>query len=434
MTDLTRSLHSTRKPLILGLVAVALLVVGIGGWAAATQISGAVIAPGKLVVDSNVKKVQHPTGGVVGELLVKEGDRVQQGDVVVRLDGTQARSSLAVVNKALDELVARQARNEAERDGDKSVTFPADLVERKDDPEVARLMAGEQRLFEMRKAARDGQKAQLREQIQQLQLQIEGTQAQESAKSKEVKLLMQELESVRVLWKQNLVQISRVTALERDAARLEGERASLIAAVAQGRGRIAELELKIHQIDQDLSTEVGKELAEIRAKKSELTERRVSAEDQLKRIDLVAPQDGRVFQRNVHTVGGVIQAGEPVMLIVPQTDTLIVEAKVAPHDIDQIHIGQHAVLRFAAFNQRTTPELNGEVIHIGADVAQDDKATEPYYSVRVRVSDGELARLGGLQLLAGMPVEVFIQTTPRTVASFLVKPLTDQLARAFRGR
>ncbi len=426
--------HSTRGPLILGFVAVALLVVGIGGWAAATQISGAVIAPGKLVVDSNVKKVQHPTGGVVGELLVKEGDRVQQGDVVVRLDGTQARSSLAVVNKALDELAARQARNEAERDGDKSVTFPADLVERKDDPEVARLMSGEQRLFEMRKAAREGQKAQLREQIQQLQLQIEGTQAQEFAKSKEVKLLMQELESVRVLWKQNLVQISRVTALERDAARLEGERASLIAAVAQGRGRIAELELKIHQIDQDLSTEVGKELAEIRAKKSELTERRVSAEDQLKRIDLLAPQDGRVFQRNVHTVGGVIQAGEPVMLIVPQTEALIVEAKVAPHDIDQIHIGQHAVLRFAAFNQRTTPELNGEVIHIGADVAQDDKATEPYYSVRVRVSDGELARLDGLQLLAGMPVEVFIQTTPRTVASFLVKPLTDQLARAFRGR
>lgn len=434
MTSPTHIAHSTRKPLIMGFVAVALLVVGIGGWAAATQISGAVIAPGKLVVDSNVKKVQHPTGGVVGELLVKEGDQVKQGDVVVRLDGTQARSSLAVVNKALDELIARQARNEAERDGDKSVAFPADLVERKSDPEVARLMAGEQRLFEMRKAAREGQKAQLREQIQQLQLQIEGTKAQEAAKSKEVTLLMQELESVRVLWKQNLVQISRVTALERDAARLEGERASLIAAVAQSRGRIAELELKIHQIDQDLSTEVGKELAEIRAKKSELTERRVAAEDQLKRIDLLAPQDGRVFQRNVHTVGGVIQAGEPVMLVVPQSDALIVEAKVAPHDIDQIHIGQHAVLRFAAFNQRTTPELNGEVIHIGADVAQDDKATEPYYSVRIRVSDGELGRLDGLQLLAGMPVEAFIETTPRTVASFLVRPLTDQIARAFRGR
>ncbi len=434
MTDPKPSQHSTRQPLMIGFVATALLVFGIGGWAAATQISGAVIAPGKLVVDTNVKKVQHPTGGVVGELLAKDGDRVKQGDVVVRLDGTQARSSLAVVSKALDELVARQARNEAERDGDKAVEYPAELVARKDDPEVGRLIAGEQKLFEMRKVAREGQKAQLREQIRQLQLQIEGTQAQEAAKAKEVTLLMQELESVRILWKQNLVQISRVTALERDAARLEGEKASLGATVAQGRGRIAELELKIHQIDQDLSTEVGKELAEIRAKKSELTERRVAAEDQLKRIDLIAPQDGKVFQRSVHTVGGVIQAGEPVMLVVPEADSLIVEAKVAPHDIDQIHVGQHAVLRFAAFNQRTTPELNGEVTHIGADVAQEDKASEPFYSVRIRVSDGELARLGGLQLLAGMPVEAFIQTTPRTVASFLVKPLSDQITRAFRGR
>ena len=205
MTDPKPSQHSTRQPLMIGFVATALLVFGIGGWAAATQISGAVIAPGKLVVDTNVKKVQHPTGGVVGELLAKDGDRVKQGDVVVRLDGTQARSSLAVVSKALDELVARQARNEAERDGYKAVEYPAELVARKDDPEVGRLIAGEQKLFEMRKVAREGQKAQLREQIRQLQLQIEGTQAQEAAKAKEVTLLMQELESVRILWKQNLV-------------------------------------------------------------------------------------------------------------------------------------------------------------------------------------------------------------------------------------
>jgi HlyD family secretion protein len=175
-------------------------------------------------------------------------------------------------------------------------------------------------------------------------------------------------------------------------------------------------------------------LAEIRAKKSEYTERRVAAEDQLKRIDLVAPQDGKVFQRSVHTVGGVIQVGEAAMLIVPESDSLIVEAKVPPHDIDQIHVGQHAVLRFGAFNQRTTPELNGELVQIGADVTQDDKNSEPYYSVRIRVVDGEVARLDGLQLIAGMPVEAFIQTRPRTVASFLVKPLADQIARAFRGR
>jgi len=425
---------ATRKPLMIGLGACFLLVFGVGGWAATTQLSGAVIASGKLVVDTNVKKIQHPTGGIVGELLVKEGDRVKQGDVVVRLDGTQARANLGIVTKALEEMAARQARFEAERDNDRTVEFPPELTSRASDPEIARLMTGEQRLFEMRRTARDGQKAQLREQIKQLNLQIEGTQAQEGAKGKELKLLAQELEGVRTLWKQNLVPISRVTTLERDSARMEGERSALIASLAQSRGRIAELELKIHQIDQDLASEVGKELAEIRAKKSEMSERRISADDQLRRIDLVSPQAGRVFQRNVHTVGGVVQAGEPLMLIVPDSDSLIVDAKVAPQDIDQIHVGQHAVLRFAAFNQQTTPEVNGEVIHIGADVSQEDKATEPYYSVRIRVAEGELSRLEGLQLLAGMPVESFIQTTPRTVASFLVKPLTDQLARAFRGR
>jgi HlyD family secretion protein len=425
---------ATRRPLLVGFAALFLLVFGVGGWAATTRLSGAVIASGKLVVDTNVKKVQHPTGGIVGELLVKEGDRVKQGEVLVRFDATQAKANLAIVSKALEELSARQARFEAERDDAKTVDFPADLTARAGDPEIARLIGGEQRLFEMRGAARNGQKAQLREQIEQLHRQIEGTQAQEEAKGKELKLIAQELEGVRILWKQNLVPISRVTMLERDSARMEGERAALVAARAQSRGRIAELELKIHQIDQDLSTDVGKELAEIRAKQSEMTERRVAAEDQLKRVDLVSPQDGRVFQRNVHTVGGVVQAGEPIMLIVPDSDSLIVEAKVAPRDIDQVHVGQRAVLRFAAFNQGTTPEVGGEVIHIGADVTQEDRATEPYYSVRIRVAEGELSRLEGLQLLAGMPVEAFIQTTPRTVASFLVKPFSDQLARAFRSR
>ena len=434
MSDPQPTQHSTRPALLLGGVAALLLVFGVGGWAATTELSGAVIASGKLVVDSNVKKIQHPSGGIVGELLVKEGDKVKQGDVLLRLDGTQTRANLGIVNKAVNELLARRARSEAELNGAPHVTFPPELTMQGNDPEVARLIAGETKLFEMRRSARDGQKAQLREQVQQLQLQVHGNEAQEAAKAKEIKLVAYELEGVRVLWKQNLVPISRVTSLEREAARLEGERAALLASVAQSRGRIAEIELKIHQIDQDLSTEVGKEMAENRAKTSELTERRVAAEDQLRRIDLIAPQDGRIFQRSVHTVGGVIQAGEQVMLVVPESDSLIVEAKVAPHDIDQVHVKQRAILRFATFNQRTTPELNGEVVHIGADVAQDDRMSEAYYSVRLGVPDEELARLEGLQLIAGMPVEAFIETTPRTVASFLVKPLSDQLARAFRGR
>jgi HlyD family secretion protein len=426
--------QSLKRHLLLGVAAV--LVVGgiIFGWATLTEISGAVIAQGKLVVDSNVKKVQHPTGGVVGDLRVKDGDHVKKGDIVARLDETQARTNLAIVTKALDELAARQARDEAERDGADKVKFPAELLSRRSDPDVAQVVGSEQKLFEIRQAARAGQKAQLVEQVDQLRQQIQGNVEQEQAKAKEIDWIQQELAGVRGLWKQNLVPFSRVTTLERDGARLEGERGALIASIAQARGRIAETQLKIIQIDEDLRTEVGKDLAEIRGKKSELGEKRVAAEDLLKRIDLIAPQDGKIFQRSVHTVGGVIQAGEVVMLVVPDSDALIIEAKVQPTDVDQIHLGQKAVVRFSAFNRRTTPELNGEVIEIGADVTQDDKKNESYYSVRIQVPDSELARMDGLRPVAGMPVEAFIETSPRTVMSYLVKPMLEQVDRTFRGR
>jgi HlyD family secretion protein len=426
--------RSINRHLLVGSAAALVLVGGVGGWATTTELSSAVVASGQLVVDSNVKKVQHPTGGVVGELRVKEGDRVKVGDVVLRLDETQARTNFAIVTSALDELAARQARGEAERDGAQEVTFPPDLLARLDDAVVRRVTAGEQKLFEIRRSAREGQKAQLREQIAQLRQQIQGNTEQEAAKAKEIDWIRQELSGIRDLWNKNLAPFNRLTALERDGARLEGERGALIASAAQARGRIAETELKILQIDEDLRTDVGKELAEIRGKKSELVEKRVAAEDQLKRIDLIAPQGGKVFQQSVHTVGGVIQAGEAVMLIVPDGDSLTVEAKIPPQEIDQIHMGQRAVLRFAAFNQRTTPELNGEVMRIGADVSQDEKKNESYYAVRIRVAEGELARLGGLKPVAGMPVEAFIQTTPRTVLSYLMKPMRDQITKAFTGR
>jgi len=426
--------HSINRHLLLGAAAALVLVGGVGGWATTTELSGAVIAQGQLVVDSNVKKVQHPTGGVVGELRVKDGDRVKAGDVLLRLDETQARTNLAIVTSALDELAARQARGEAERDGAEKVSFPADLLARLNNPEVQRVTTGEQKLFEIRRGAGEGQKAQLKEQIAQLRQQIQGNTEQEAAKAKEIDWIQQELKGIRDLWRQNLAPFNRLTTLERDGARLEGERGALIASAAQARGRVAETELKILQIDEDLRTEVGKELAEIRGKKSELVEKRVAAEDQLKRIDLVAPQDGKVFQQTVHTIGGVIQAGEAVMLIVPDGDSLIVEAKIAPQEIDQVRMGQGAVLRFTAFNQRTTPELNGEVVRIGADVTQEEKKNESYYAVRIRVADGELARLAGQKPVAGMPVEAFIQTTPRTVLSYLVKPMHDQITKAFTGR
>ncbi len=424
-----------RRSLLGGVFVTALLTLGAGGWAATTVIVGVVVASGSLVVDSNVKKVQHPTGGVVGELRVRDGDRVKAGDVLIRLDDTQTRANLAIITKALDEYAAQQARNEAERDGANNVVFPAELLSRISDPEVARVVEGEQRLFEIRRSAREGQMAQLKERVSQLREQIQGLDEQVVAKGREIELVNEELIGVRELWRKNLVQLTRVTSLERDGARLEGERGALISNIAQTRGKITETELQILQVGQDLRSEVGKNLADIRGHTSEYVEKKVAAEDQLRRIDIRAPQDGIVHQLTAHTVGGVISPqGDPIMLIVPESDLLSAEVRIAPQDIDQVHIGQRAVMRFSAFSQRTTPELNGEVTRISADVTQDAKSGNSFYTLRINAPDSELARLNGLRLLPGMPVESFIQTGERTVITYLTKPLWDQVHKAWREK
>ena len=426
--------RALRKALLGGATVASLLAFGIGGWAAPTELSGAVIAPGMLVMDSSVKKIQHPSGGVVGDLRVREGSEVRAGDILVRLDETVTRANLAVITKSMDELTARQARLKAEQDGRESVGFPADLTGRMGEETIADLVSEETRLFELRRTARQGQKDQLRERIAQLREQIQGMADQVSAKQRELALIAEELKGVRELWRQHLVQIARVTALERDTARLEGERGSLVSAMAQAKGKVTETELQILQIEQDLRTEVGKELAEIRGKLAELAEKRVAAEDQLRRVDIRAPQDGVVHQLAVHTVGGVINAGEQLMLVVPKADTLTVEARIAPHDIDQVRIGHRAILRFSAFNLRTTPELKGEVTMVSADITEDAKTGASYYTVRITPPAQELARLKGLKLVPGMPVESFIQTGERTVISYLTKPLQDQILKAWREK
>ncbi|MEN3213450.1 HlyD family type I secretion periplasmic adaptor subunit [Methylorubrum populi] len=426
---------SIRRHLAVALGLSVALVFGVGGWATFTDISAAVIAPGQLVVETDVKKVQHPTGGVVGELLAREGQRVAAGDVLIRLDETQTRANLDIVLKAMDELSARRARDEAERDGLKTITFPPDLVARIDtDPTVARLIDGESRLFAARVAGREGQKAQLRERVDQLRQEIAGLTKQAAAKDREINLIGHELTGVRDLYAKNLVPLSRVTALERDAARLEGERGQLVASTASARGKIAETELQIIQIDGEMRTEVGKDLAEIRGKWSELREKRVAAEDQLKRVELRAPQDGFVHQMSVHTVGGLVVPSEPAMLIVPASDQLLVEVRVQPQDIDNVRTGQKAVLRFAAFNTRTTPEIDGEVVRVSADVTQDPKTGQSYYTARIRIREDQKERLKGLRLVPGMPVESFTQIGERSVLSYLTKPLTDQIAKAWRER
>ena len=432
VTSATR--RSMRRHLLVAAVVVSILLVGVGGWGATAVISGAVVASGSLVVDSNVKKVQHLTGGIVGELRVRDGDRVRAGDIVVRLDETVTRANLAIVSKGLDELMARKARLESERDGADTIIFPAQLLAGADDPDRAAAMDSERKLFNLRKTARSGQKAQLRERIAQLQEEITGLTAQQNSKVKEIGFIERELAGVRELWKQNLVQLTRLTALEREATRLDGERGQLIAAAAQAKGKIAETSLQILQIDQDIASDVAKELREVDGKIGEFIERKVAAEDQLKRVDIRAPQDGTVFQLAVHTVGGVITAGDPIMLIVPEADNLSVEAKVNPQDIDQLQLNQKAILRFTAFNVRTTPEIEGIVTRISADTSSDQRTGQSYYTIRIAMAADQLERLGDVKLLPGMPVEAFVQTGDRTMLSYLIKPLHDQFMRAFREK
>jgi len=430
----TSASESIRRHILAGSILVAVLVIGLGGWASTAQISGALIAQGSIVVDTNVKKVQHPTGGVVGELFAHDGDHVKAGEVLIRLDETVTRANLAIVNKGLIELYARKARLAAERDGADTMAVPPELANRQNEPDVKEALGSERKLFELRHQDRLGQKQQLQERITQLKQQIAGLEAQQAAKDKGIALTEQELQGVRDLWQKNLVQLNRLTSLQRDEARLDGERGQIIAQAAEAKGKIAEIQLQIIQVDQDLASDVAKELRETDSKIGEYVERKVTAEDQLKRTDIRAPQDGIVFQSTANTVGGVIAAGDPIMMIVPESDNLTVEVKVDPKDIDQVQFGQSVVLRFSSFNVRTTPEINGTVSRIAADTSTDQRTGQSYYLVRIAMPAHELKRLGDVRLTPGMPVEAFIETGERTMMSYLLKPLHDQLMHAFREK
>ena len=415
-------------------IAAGFTVGSIGIMGAATDMSGAIISAGALVVESSSKKVQHPSGGVVKSLEVVEGARVRSGDLLIRLDETVAQANLSAVTKSLWELEARRARLQAERDGAAEIAFPDELTSLPPDSPAASIVAGEHRFFQLRREASDGQKRQLNQQVGQLSEQIGGLGDQISAKKQESELLAKELAGVEQLWEQRLVSITRLVNLQRDSARLLGERGQLTSSVAQLKGKISETELKILQIDQDFRSDVAKELADVRAKYAETFERKVTARDQTEKLELRAPQAGVVHDLNVHTEGGVIAAGETIMTIVPDTDSLIVETHVAPQDIDQIKLGQPAVLRFTNFNQRTTPEIDGEVSRIGADISRDDKASPTFFVVRIAIPSPQMDKLGKARLMPGMPVEVFIRTGERTLLSYLMKPLADQMHRAFREK
>jgi HlyD family secretion protein len=436
-TDLTARLaHSFEGELKIGL---RILISGIGilgGWAILVPLSSAVVVPGTLVVESNVKKIQHPTGGVVADIPVRDGMHVKAGDRLLRLDDTQLRANAQVITQQLDQLRVRLARLIAERDGLDAPQMPHEMAGRSGEGDVSRLWASEVLLFNSRAAARRNAKELLHSRVGQLNEQISGLDAQVKSKAAQHDLIAGELEGVESLYQKGLVPLTRKASLQREAARLDGDRGQASAAIAEANSKISESELQDARIDQDFRTEVMKDLREAQDKEAELIEKSVAAQDLLRRVDLRAPTGGIVHQLSVHTIAGVITPGEVVMEIVPESDELQIEAKLPPQDIDHVHPGQTTYVRFSAFNQRTTPQLEGVVSYVSADLSHDrqanaNNANAAYYTVRVTLPASERRRLGNLQLVSGMPVEVFLQTGSRTMMSYLLKPFTDQLRRTF---
>jgi HlyD family secretion protein len=425
---------SIRRYILAGVATVLLFVFGLGGMALSTTIAGAVIATGTVIVDSNVKKIQHPTGGVIGAILVRDGDVVKMGDTLVRLDETTVRASLAIVSQSINESVARGARLEAERDGLDAIEFPDITVSDGITAEsIQRLVKGETNLFEFRRAVRIGQKSQLRERIAQLGQEVNGLEQQLDAKVKEAALIESDLAYLRPLYEQKLVSRDRISSQERAAIEVQGAIGQLTAAIASAKGRASEIELQILQIDQDLRSEVAEQLREVQAKLAEFYERQRVAEDQLQRIELRSPQDGVVHDLKVHTVGGVIGPGEVIMNVVPVADELTIATQVMPQDIDQLHPGQQAGVRLSAFSFGTTPELTGTLRNVSPDITIDERTGFGYYSAYVVLPKEQLALLdSGLKLAPGMPAEIFFKTRDRTMMSYLVKPFSDQITRAFR--
>ncbi|WP_102107362.1 HlyD family type I secretion periplasmic adaptor subunit [Oceaniglobus roseus] len=425
---------SATRPVLFGLFALVVLVGGFGSWAALTTLSGAVIAGGQIEVESNRQVVQHPDGGVVQEILVEEGDTVTRGEVLIRLDPTLLLSELNAVEGQLFELMARNARLLAERDGEKEVTFDDELLEAASlRPEVEDLVEGQRRLFEARNVSVAKEIEQLGLKRKQIASQVEGIRAQQAALQTQLGLIEQELESQQSLLDRGLAQASRVLALQREQARLSGSVGELTANAAEAEGRMTEIDLQILKLDTSRREEAISQTRDLTYRELDLAEKRRALKERLSRLDITAPVSGVVYGLKVFAERSVIRPADPLLFIVPQDRPLVIAARVATNNIDQVHVGQDVILRFSSFDSRTTPEFFGTVTKLSADAFVDEASRGSFYRAEIRLKDHELDKLPrNLSLLPGMPVEAFLRTEDRTPIAYLVKPLADYFAKAFR--
>jgi HlyD family secretion protein len=441
--------YGLARRLIAGYVVTAIFLFGIVGYAAAVTIRGAVIAPGNMVVEGNIRRIQHQDGGSVAAILVHNGQKVAAGDLLVRMNETQARAELGVVMVQLFSQQVRAARLVAERENQTAINFPAPPMELAlvtDPTALMRAMALscgslqtclniEKELFEARRHSREGEVAQLRERIDQTKQEIEGLAAQQKSIEDQAVVVRDEVVALEGLQKQGLTQLSRINPQKLNLARLEGQAGDMKAQIARARGRISELNVQIAQVSKQALNEITQDLREASEKIADLHERKLAAEAKLQRIEVKAPIAGTIHQMAVFTIGGVLTPGETLMQIVPENERLLVESRIDPAFIDQVSIGQDAVIRFSTFDQRKTPELAGRLIFVSADLEQDQqKQNPPYFRARAELKQGEIEKLVDQRIISGLPAELHLQTRERTILSYMMKPLTDQISRTFRER
>lgn len=423
---------SVKRPVIIGIIALAILFGGFGYWAVASNIAGAVVASGQIEVDQNRQAIQHPEGGVVAEITVEEGTSVRANQVILRLDGSDLASELAVITGQLSEVRARRARLEAERDAETEVTFPQDLLDHaRQTPELAELLEGQRNLFAARAETLTSEVEQLRRRTEQIEAQVDGLGAQRVAIASQQVIVADDLAIQTDLRERELGSAARVTQLQRETAELLGTMGEIDAQIAQAQGQLTEIELVILQRQEQRREEAIAELREVRASEEELSERARALSRRLERMAVRAPVAGIVYDLTIFGPQSVVRAADPVMYLVPTDQPLIITTRIDAIHVDQVFEGQEAVLRFPVFDQRTTPELFGGVSRVSPDAFTDETTGFRFYEVEIVLDEGEIDRLDQT-LLPGMPVEAFIRTEDRSPMAYLLRPLTDYFNRAFR--
>ncbi|MEQ9694530.1 HlyD family type I secretion periplasmic adaptor subunit [Shimia sp. SDUM112013] len=422
------------KHMLIGLFGLVVLLGGFGTWAVMTEISGAIIAGGRIEVDRNRQVVQHLDGGVVEDILVDEGDTVSEGQVLIRLDPTLIASNLAITESQLYELMARRGRLEAERDGNDELVFEEELLEvAARNPEIMDIVEGQRRLFHARNESLTREVEQLGKRRAQIVNQIEGIEAQQQSLTVQLGLIVEELEDQRTLLEKGLAQSSRVLALQREEAELSGTVGELTATKAQAEGRITEIDIELLKLDTRRREEAISRLRDLQYRELELAEQRRALKEQLSRLDIRAPVSGVVYGLQVFTPKSVLRPADPVLFIVPQDRPLVIAAQVEPIHIEQVYVGQEVIVRFSSIDQRNTPDMFGVVTRVSPDAFEDQATGLSYYRAEIELSEEELAKLPeNVTLIPGMPAESYLRTDDRTPITYLVKPLTDYFTKAFR--